>query len=76
MYQALIKVFTKYSGYFMLKRCIAAWGKTGFNNHLVFYIAIQITHHLKRISIVIEINKIKLFMLLQGMVSKYVFNSD
>ena len=28
MYQALIKVFTKYSGYFMLKRCIAAWGKS------------------------------------------------
>ena len=27
MYQALIKVFTKYSGYFMLKRCVGAWGK-------------------------------------------------
>ncbi|KAL4226889.1 hypothetical protein ACF0H5_014867 [Mactra antiquata] len=26
MYQALITVFTKYSGFFMLKRCIFAWG--------------------------------------------------
>ncbi|KAK3101446.1 hypothetical protein FSP39_003656 [Pinctada imbricata] len=26
MYQALIKVFTKYSSYFILKRCIIAWG--------------------------------------------------
>ena len=28
MYQAFIKVFTKYTGYFMLERCIAAWGKS------------------------------------------------
>ncbi|XP_052778661.1 adhesion G protein-coupled receptor L4-like [Mya arenaria] len=26
MYQALITVFAKYSGFFMLKRCICAWG--------------------------------------------------
>ncbi|XP_021341961.1 cadherin EGF LAG seven-pass G-type receptor 1-like isoform X1 [Mizuhopecten yessoensis] len=26
MYQALIKVFTKYSSYFILKRCVVAWG--------------------------------------------------
>ena len=26
MYQALIKVFTTYSSYFILKRCIVAWG--------------------------------------------------
>lgn len=28
MYQALITVFTKYSGFFMLKRCLFAWGKS------------------------------------------------
>lgn len=27
MYQALIKVFTTYSSYFILKRCLVAWGK-------------------------------------------------
>jgi len=27
MYQALITVFTKYSSYFILKRCIVAWGE-------------------------------------------------
>lgn len=27
MYQALITVFAKYSGFFMLKRCLFAWGK-------------------------------------------------
>ena len=27
MYHALITVFTKYAGAFMLKRCIFAWGK-------------------------------------------------
>lgn len=30
MYQALITVFAKYSGFFMLKRCLFAWGNNTF----------------------------------------------